>query len=99
MKDVKLSYKPSAFRVPTQDAPPPSGWFVQYVSGMEEYTEIRPGFWLTDWIADSQGDICFSFDSGTHTPFDTRADANAVSNAIRERMGIETRVVKIGVSE
>ncbi len=47
MKNVEeISTLPSA-RVFMQGAPPQRGWFVKYLSGMEEKPEIKPGFWLS----------------------------------------------------
>ncbi len=84
---------PSA-RVFMQGAPPPKGWFVKYVSGMQDKPEIEPGFWLTQWHRDSNGRL-FNFEPVLDLHWDTEADATAVSEELREA-GIETAVVNIG---
>ena len=48
-----------------QGAPPPKGWLVQYVSGIEDPPEIKPGFWLTEWKKDSEGHFSFNFNFGS----------------------------------
>jgi hypothetical protein len=94
MKIVEeVSTLPSA-RVFMQGAPPPSGWFVKYVSGMEDRPEIESGFWLTRWHRDSKGRL-FNFEPVLDLHWDTEAAAKEVSKELRES-GIETAVVKIG---
>jgi hypothetical protein len=93
MKDVKISYKPPVFRVSIQGAPPANGWLVQYISGIEDRPEVKIGSWLADWKVDGAGEFSFYFDPGQHASFDTKEEATAVSNEIRDKMHIVTRVV------
>jgi len=96
MKDVEEVFsKMPMLRVFMQGAPPPRGWFVRYVSGMEEKPDIEPGFWLSKWYRDSKGYV-FNFEPAQDLRWDTEAKANEVSKALRELAGIETVVVKIG---
>jgi hypothetical protein len=96
MKNVEeVSALPSA-KVFMQGAPPPRGWFVKYLSGMEDKAEIKPGFWLSNWHRDSKGYV-FNFAPELDLHWDTEYTAREVSTALRELAGIETAVVKIGV--
>jgi hypothetical protein len=81
-------------RVFMQGAPPPRGWFVKYVSGMEDKPDIAPRFWLTQWHRDSKGRL-FNFEPVLDLHWDTEAGASAVSTEFREA-GVETAVVRIG---
>jgi len=83
------------FRVRMQGAPPPKGWFVRYVSGMDS-PEIKTGFWLTKFFVDAQGYINFDFEPDADLHWDNEEAANNVSKALREAGEIETRVVKVG---
>ncbi len=95
MKNVEeVSTVPHA-RVFMQGTPPPRGWFVQYLSGMEEKTEIKPGFWLSQWRHDSKGYV-FNFEPELDLHWGAEDKANEVSKALRELAGIETVVVRIG---
>jgi hypothetical protein len=97
MKNVdKTPSRMPTFRVPMQGAPPPKGWFVRYLSGMEEEPDIRPGFWLSQWSIDSKSYIIFTFEPVMDLHWDTEAQADEVSKALRESAGIETAVVKVG---
>jgi hypothetical protein len=97
MKNVeeKISNRPM-FRVRMQGAPPPNGWFVRYVSGMEG-KDINPGDWLTQFFVDREGYINFNFEPEMDLHWKTEAEATAVSNALRQSAEIETSVVKIGM--
>ena len=96
MKNVEeVPTLPSA-RVFMQGAPPPRGWFVKYVSGMEGKHEIKPGFWLSRWHRDSNGYL-FDFAPDLDMHWDAEEKANEVSEALRDLAGIETAVVKVGV--
>jgi hypothetical protein len=97
MKNVEETFsKRPVFRVPVKGAPPPKGWFVRYVSGMEEKREIKPGFWLSQWHIDSGGYVTFNFEPVIDLHWDTKAQADAVSDALRQSAGIETEVVRVG---
>jgi hypothetical protein len=94
MKNVEeVSTLPSA-RVFMQGAPPARGWFVKYLSGMEEKPEIKPGFWLSRWHHDSKGYL-FDFAPELDMHWDAEDKANEVSETLRELAGIETVVVKV----
>lgn len=55
MKNVEEVFsKRPMFRMPMQGAPPPKGWAVKYVSGMEDKPDIKPGFWLSRFYVDRQ---------------------------------------------
>jgi hypothetical protein len=96
MKNVEetFSNRPS-FRVFMRDAPPPKGWFVRYVAGMDK-PEIKAGFWLTKFFIDAQGYINFNFEPVADLHWDTEERANEVSKALLESAEIETKVVKVG---
>src|SRR5713101_2078730 len=83
------------FSVRIPGVPPPSGWSVKYLSGMEEVL-VKSGYWLARWHVASDGMATFSFGPELVCHFDTQAKANAVSNALRESADIETEVVRIG---
>jgi len=64
-----------------------------YVSGMEEVSDVQTG----DWVRlhrDRQTFDCVRQRLGVR-PFSTEADACAVQNALRDKAGIETKVVRI----
>jgi hypothetical protein len=84
------------FRVRVQGAPPPTGWFVKYLSGMEAAHDIRPGYWLAQWDVSSEF-VTFRFEPELILRFEKEADALGVSNALRESADIETEVVRIGI--
>jgi len=96
MKNVEEVYGVPSFRVFMREGPTPRGWFVKYISGMEEWPEIKPGFWLSRWHRDSKGYL-FNFEPVLDLHWDTEANAGEVSKFLREEAGIETAVVKVGL--
>jgi hypothetical protein len=98
MKNVeKIHSNIGAWRVPISGMPPLTGWAVQYGSGME--SEIKAGWWLSEWNVNSApiqpATLPHSILSQAWNGLSTKSDATAVSDALRKRAGIETRVVKI----
>jgi hypothetical protein len=83
------------FRVRMKGAPPPNGWFVRYVSGMED-KNVKPGEWLTQYSVDREGYINFNFEPEMDLHWKSEAEATAVSNALKQSANVETAVVKIG---
>jgi hypothetical protein len=84
------------FRIRMQGAPPPSGWAVRYLSGMEEASGIEPGYWLSQWHVSSDHIITFNFEPELVLTFNTEIAAAWASNALRESAEIETGVLKVG---
>lgn len=76
-----------------QGAPPPPGWAVKYLSGMEEVATIRPGYWL-EWYEDSRAAI-FRFGPELLKTFNIESHAQRVVAQLR-RSQIETEVVPVG---
>lgn len=97
MKTVeeKISSRPM-FRVRMQGAPPPRGFAVKYLSGMEGTTDLEPGYWLSHFYADRQGYINFNFERELVFGFDDESDAKKASEALKQDGDIETAVVKVG---
>lgn len=83
------------FRARVQGAPPPRGWFIKYVSGMEEKPDIKPGFWLSHWHVDSHGYVTFNFEHVPDLHWGTKTEADAISMALRESTEIKTAVVQL----
>jgi hypothetical protein len=97
MKNVEeVTSRYPGFRVHIEGAPPPHGWFVKYLSGMEEVSGVKPGYWLTQWHVSSDLDATFNFEPELVIAF-TEEKARAVSKALQESANIETEVVGIGV--
>lgn len=97
MKNVEevVSRVPT-FRVRMKGAPPPSGWAVRYVSGMEEAACIKPGDWLSQWHTSSDNVITFSFDPELVLTFATEPAAEGVQTTLSVSAEIETAVVRVG---
>lgn len=98
MKNVEegIRHRP-VFRVRMQNAPPPSGYFIRYVSGIDENHEVQPGYWLAEWYWDSQGGVNFNFEPEKDLHWKTEDQAKEVSDFLRKNAEIETIVVAIGV--
>jgi hypothetical protein len=79
MKDVeeKFSNRP-VFRVPMQGAPSPRGYFIRYVSGMEDKLDIKAGHWLTQYFVDSDGYLNFNFEPRADLHWETEAGDRSV---------------------
>jgi hypothetical protein len=84
----------SSARVWMRGGPPPSGWFIKYVSGVEDKPDVEPGFWLSRWHRDPKGYL-FNFEPVLDLHWDTEEKAREVSEKLRES-GIETQVIRIG---
>lgn len=80
-----------------KNAPPPSGYFIRYVSGMGEKYEIKPGYWLTQWFVDSEGYANFNFEPEMDLHWNTEAEARAKADYLKKSAEVETTVVGIGV--
>lgn len=80
-----------------QNAPPPSGYFVMYVSGMGDNSGIEPGFWLSLWFVDVEGYANFNFEPAKDLHWKTESEAKAVADFLKKAADIETKVVGIGV--
>ena len=84
-----------AFRVRPENAPPIKGWAVRYLSGMEEASDVKPGYWLSRWQI-SDGYFTFNFERELDLHFGPEAEATRVSKTLRESAEIETEVVRLG---
>jgi hypothetical protein len=76
MKNVEVVSRAPSFRVRVQGAPPPRGWFVKYLSGMEEASGVKPDYWLTEWHVSSDGYAIFNFEPDPLIVFPTEAEAS-----------------------
>jgi hypothetical protein len=94
--EERFSKRPM-FRVPMKGAPPPKGFAVRYVSGMEGTTDLEPGYWLSQFFVDREDGINFNFERELFFGFDHEADAKKASEMLREDADVKTAVVKIGV--
>jgi hypothetical protein len=84
------------FKVRMQGAPPPSGWALRYVSGIDD-PEIKPGFWLSEWSVSAERQTGnFNFDRELDLHFAEESIAKDISDALRNAVGVKTAVVKIG---
>ncbi len=95
MKNVEVVSRAPSFRIRIQGAPSPTGWFVKYLSGMDERSGVKPGYWLTEWRVSSDNVATFNFEPEPIISFDTEAEADQVSKDLRESADIETAVVKL----
>jgi hypothetical protein len=77
-------------------ATPPSGWFLKYISGMDDKSGINRGDWLARFSEHGEDDYSFSFaaEMSFGRFWKTEAEAGAVSKKLR-RVGVETEVVNI----
>lgn len=94
--EVKISNRPM-FRVRMQGAPPPKGFAVKYLSGMEGSSDLEPGYWLSQFYADREGGINFNFEQELIIGFDNESDAKNASETLKAAADIETAVVKVGL--
>lgn len=94
VEQVTLS-GPPMFRVRMQGVPPPRGFAVRLVSGMDGVEGIKPGYWLSRWFVDREGLHNFNFEPELFFGFDKESDASEVSKALRS-VDVETAVVKVG---
>ncbi len=85
------------FRVRMEGAPPPRGYFVKYVSGMEDRPDIEPGYWLTQYFVDSDGYLNFNFEPEADLHWETESGATSASDILRRTAEIQTAVVKVGI--
>ncbi len=92
-----ISTRPPVFRVPMQGAPPPRGFAIRYVSGMEETPDLKQGYWLSNYFVDREGYLNFHFAPELFFGFDVEDDAKAASQALKNNADIETVIVKIGL--
>jgi len=92
MKGVEEISTRQAFRIPLQGAPAPSGWAVKYLSGMEEKSDIKPGYWL-QWFEDPRGPI-LRFTPELLMTFGDGEEAKRVS-ATLHASDIKTEIVKV----
>lgn len=89
----RVSGKPM-WRVPVPELRP-TGWAVQYVSGMEG-ENVKSGYWLSGWrFSPSSQIVNFNFEPVLVSCFDTEIEANQVSYALRESCEIETKILRI----
>jgi hypothetical protein len=96
MKDVEILRRTiPSFRVSIHGMPPLNGWAVQYVSGMEAVSDIKPNYWLSEWHLSTR-DVTFNFESTLHMCFRTEEDANRASEVLLELAEIATKVVRVG---
>jgi hypothetical protein len=96
MRNVEAVPPRLGYRIRMKGAPPPIGWFVMYVSGMEEVEDVKPSYWLTQWDPSSES-ITFRFEPERTMHFENEADATEASRILRELAAIETEVVKVGI--
>ncbi|HEY2393020.1 MAG TPA: hypothetical protein VGK22_17725 [Candidatus Angelobacter sp.] len=95
MKDNIEKISLNSFRVRIPNAPPLSGWALQF-SSTEEAGEIKPGYWLRDWVvAPDRKSATFSFSPELSMTFREEQDAIEVSGALRAHADIETKIVRI----
>jgi hypothetical protein len=97
MKNVEQVFKRPSFSVRMQDAPPPRGWTLKYLSGAEERGEIKPGHLLIDWYVDSRGTV-FNFGpefDQVHV-FATEMEAADVGKWIEQHTDVKSEVTKFG---
>lgn len=95
VEEVMLS-GPPMFRVRMQGAPPPRGFAVMLVSGMEEVEDVKPGYWLSRYFADREGFLNFNFERELWFGFDKESDAERASEVLKQGADVETKIVKIG---
>jgi hypothetical protein len=93
MKNVeRISGKPF-WRVPVHGLRP-TGWAVQYVSGMDG-EDIKPGYWLSQWnVANDRMSVVVNFEAELVMTFGEESEATQASDALRQSE-IETRVIHI----
>lgn len=97
MKNVERLASHPFFRAPLYGAPPLKGWALQYVSGIDDDLEIKPGYWLTQWNpTPDRTSATFNFENELVMCFNEEAAAAAISKALRDTTEIETKVVKVG---
>jgi hypothetical protein len=97
MKNVERLPSYPFFRVKMQGMPPLNGWAVQYVSGIDNDSDIKQGFWLTQWSPTSdRTSATFIFESELVMCFTEESVATDVSRALRENAEILTKVVRVG---
>lgn len=94
MKDVTIGELRHVLRIPI-DGRPLQGWAVKYVSGIPNGRHIEPGFYLCHWVELSNS-LEFAFDKKSEMAFSEEVRAKAVSTFLKEKMDIETEIVKIG---
>jgi hypothetical protein len=95
MKNVERVANAPAFRVPLYGAPPLKGWAVRYVSGIND-SEIKPGFWLSQWHVDADRTSArFNFESELFMCYNDELSATKISDALRKHCEIETEVVNL----
>ena len=95
MKNVEtLNRSIPGFRISIHGMPRLHGWAVQYVSGMQEEPDIKPGHWLSNWHADDKG-VTFAFDPEMHMCFPMKGDAGRASELL-VKAEIKTAVVRVG---
>jgi hypothetical protein len=95
MKNVEILQRSiPSFRVPIHGMPPLNGWGVQYVSGMEAVSDIKPNYWLSEWHLSAQH-VTFNFESALHMCFKTEEDANRASQVLLDLAEITTKVVRV----
>ena len=100
MKNIEeVNLRRPVFRVRMKNAPPPSGYFIRYVSGMDEKYDIKPGYWLSQWFLDSEGYANFNFEPEMDLHWNTENEARAVADHLKSAGGVETSVVGIGVQK
>ncbi len=92
---VELVRKTPVFRVRLPGAPPPRGWAIKHISGMEPL-DVKPGYWMSEWHYDG-GEATFNFEPNlTNAIVFEKAEAEAISAALHANAEIETEVVKLG---
>lgn len=94
MKNVEEIFTRPAARINMHGAPPPHGWAVKYVSGMEEKApDIKPGYWL-QWTDDAPRGPVIRFLPEIVMTFDESEAARLATNL--HELEIETVVEKVG---
>lgn len=95
MKNTTRLLQTEVFREQIPGTLPYPMWAIQYVSGIDEGAETKPGDWLVTWDPSPER-IMFAFSKNRNLYYTDEASAQSVSDMLRSNMEIETEIVKIG---
>ena len=94
MKNIQHLSGKRLLRIPVQGMPPLKGWAIKYLSGMQGDPEIKPGYWLDEWIVSPDRlSATIRFDAELHMCFHDETEAKQVCEALRSNAELETEVV------
>ena len=70
---------------------------MQFVSGPDDFDEVKPGYWLSQWnVTADRMSVAFAFEPEPVMAWPDESEPKQISDALRQHAQIETSVARVG---